>query len=95
MRALAALGAGVAILVMPRPAAAQDVATGREKALQCQACHGLDGLARIPGAPHIAGQVEEYLAKAMRDYKSGARTNEMMAVVMRQLSEQDIESLAA
>jgi cytochrome c553 len=77
------------------PVAAQDAAAGRQKALQCQACHGLDGLAKIPGAPHIAGQVEEYLAKAMRDYKSGARLNEMMTVVMRQLSEADIDDLAA
>jgi cytochrome c553 len=75
--------------------AAADAAAGRQKAAQCQACHGLDGLAKIPGAPHIAGQVKEYLAKSMRDYKSGARKDEMMSLVIRQLSEQDIEDLAA
>jgi cytochrome c553 len=84
-----------AITAMVSPLAAQDAAAGRQQALQCQACHGLDGLAKVPGAPHLAGQVEEYLVQAMRDYKSGARKNEMMAVVMRQLSEQDIASLAA
>jgi cytochrome c553 len=31
----------------------------------------------------------------MRDYKSGARKNDMMTVVMRQLSEADIDDLAA
>jgi cytochrome c553 len=76
-------------------AIAQDPAVGRQKAVQCQACHGLDGLAKIPGAPHLAGQVQEYLVAAMRDYKSGARRNEMMTVVMRQLSDEDIEDLAA
>lgn len=76
-------------------AAAEDAVAGRQKALQCQACHGLDGLAKIPGAPHIGGQVKEYLVKSMRDYKSGARKDEMMAVVMRQVSDQDIEDLAA
>jgi cytochrome c553 len=91
--AVAVLGA--AIVAAADGAAAQDAAAGRQKALQCQACHGLDGLAKIPGAPHLAGQVQEYLVTAMRDYKTGARKNDMMTVVMRQLSDDDIEELAA
>ncbi|HEY7550070.1 MAG TPA: cytochrome c [Hyphomicrobiaceae bacterium] len=75
--------------------AAQDAARGRQKALQCQACHGLDGLAKVPGAPHLAGQVQEYLVAAMRDYRSGTRKNEMMTVVMRHLTDDDMEDLAA
>lgn len=77
------------------PACAEDATAGRQKALQCQGCHGLDGRAKVPGAPHIGGQVKEYLAKSMRDYKNGARKDEVMAVVVRQLSDQDIEDLAA
>jgi cytochrome c553 len=92
--AAAALGAAV-VMAAADVAAAQDAAAGRQKALQCQACHGLDGLAKIPGAPHLAGQVQDYLVAAMRDYRSGARKNEMMAVVMRQLTEEDIDDLAA
>jgi cytochrome c553 len=76
-------------------AAAGDPKAGRQKALQCQACHGLDGLAKIPGAPHIAGQVEEYLVKSLTDYKTGARKHEMMTVVMQNIGPQDIEDLAA
>jgi cytochrome c553 len=93
--AIAACGAGLGIVAAADRAAAEDAVAGRQKALQCQACHGLDGFAKIPGAPHIGGQVKEYLVKSMRDYKSGMRKDEMMAVVMRQLSEQDIEDLAA
>jgi mono/diheme cytochrome c family protein len=33
--------------------AAGDIAAGRRKALQCQACHGLDGLSKLPDAPHL------------------------------------------
>ena len=94
-RALAALAATAAIAAAAAQVAAQGAAAGREKALQCQACHGLDGLAKVPGAPHIAGQVQEYLVTAMRDYKTGARKNEMMSVVMRELTDEDIEDLAA
>ena len=77
------------------PAAAADATAGRQKALQCQSCHGLDGMSKIPGAPHLAGQVEEYLVKSLTDYKTGARKNEMMSVVAPSLSEKDIEDLAA
>ena len=93
--AIAALVVAGAMTTAGNCAAAEDAAAGRQKALQCQACHGLDGLAKVPGAPHIGGQVKEYLVKSMRDYKTGARKDEVMAVVVRQLSEQDIEDLAA
>ena len=77
------------------PALAGDPAAGRQKAIQCQTCHGLDGLAKIPLAPNLAGQPEDYLIKSLTDYKIGARKNEMMSVVAPGLSEADIANLAA
>jgi cytochrome c553 len=69
--------------------------SGRQKALQCQGCHGLDGRAKIPGAAHLAGQEEVYLVKALKDFKTGRRQNEMMSVLAPGLSDQDIDDLAA
>jgi cytochrome c553 len=74
---------------------AADVKAGRAKAVQCQACHGLDGIAKIPEAPNLAGQNEDYLVKALNDFKSGARQNEMMTLMVKPLSDADIENLAA
>ena len=76
-------------------AAAADVKAGRQKALQCQTCHGLDGQAKLPDGPNLAGQGEIYLAKALKDYRSGARQNEMMSLVARNLKDEDIADLAA
>ena len=76
-------------------ARAADIAAGREKAVLCQTCHGMDGLSKLPDAPNIAGQVESYLVKVLSDFKSGARKNEMMSVVVAQLSADDIRNLAA
>ena len=45
--------------------------------LTCQACHGLDGRAKIPEAPNLAGQTDIYLVKALKDYRSGARKDDM------------------
>ena len=75
--------------------AAGDLKAGRKKALECQACHGLDGASKLAEAPNLSGQVETYLVKALNDYKSGARTNEMMSIVAAPLSDRDVADLAA
>jgi cytochrome c553 len=72
-----------------------DVAGGRQKALMCQTCHGLDGKAKIPEAPSLAGQSVTYLVKALNDYRSGARKNDMMSLVAPTLKDKDVEDLAA
>lgn len=85
----------VAVFAQSGADAAGDRAAGRRKALQCQACHGLDGLSRLPEAPNLAGQPETYLAKSLDDYRKGARTHETMTLVARALSDQDVADLAA
>jgi len=71
------------------------VKAGRTKALMCQACHGLDGLSKVPDAPNIAGQTEPYIAAQLQAYKSGVRKNDAMSVVAPSLSDTDIGDLAA
>jgi cytochrome c553 len=89
----------LAFAVLPLAAdasnAAGDVAAGRRKALQCQTCHGLDGLSKVPDAPHLAGQPERYLAKSLNEYRTGVRKDEMMTLVVERLDDQDIADLAA
>ena len=76
-------------------AAAADIQAGAAKAQVCQACHGVDGNSQVPDFPKLGGQRPDYLAKALRDYKSGARKNAIMAPMAQPLSAQDIENLAA
>jgi cytochrome c553 len=83
------------VTAMSPAEAAGDAAAGRNKAKRCQTCHGLDGKATIPEAPNLAAQSEIYLLKALKDYQSGARKNEMMSVIAPNLSETDIADLAA
>ena len=75
--------------------AAGDVAAGKKKAAQCQTCHGMDGLSKLPEAPNLAGQTAYYLNKALTDFKGGVRKNEMMTVVIEPLTPADIADLAA
>lgn len=87
----------VAAAVFSGQAFAQSAAIGggRAKAVACQACHGMDGLSRLPDAPHLAGQPIVYLERALREYRSGARRNEVMSIAAKNLSDQDIRDLAA
>ena len=55
----------------------------------------MDGLAKIPEAPNLAGQNQNYLIEQLTAFKSGERKNEMMSIVSQTLSDADIENLAA
>jgi cytochrome c553 len=95
MAAIIVGGCAVAALAVNDGFAAGDVTAGRQKALMCQACHGLDGRAKLPEAPNLAGQGDIYLVKALKDYRSGARKDDMMSLVAPALKDQDIDDLAA
>ena len=88
------IGAAVALCSVATSAA--DLNAGAAKAKEvCAACHGLDGNSTQPDYPRLGGQHADFLAKALRDYKSGQRKNAIMAGFAAALSRQDIENLAA
>lgn len=89
----AALAAAAALLAVP--AQAQDVKSGQRKAIACQACHGLDGLSKLPDAPNLAGQPVGYLERGLRAFRDGTRKHEVMSVVAKTLDDSDIRDLAA
>ena len=75
--------------------AAGDAKVGRKKAQMCSACHGIDGIAKIPIAPNIAGSPAMYLEKQLKAFRSEERKEENMNVVAKPLSDADIADLAA
>ncbi|HEV7914953.1 MAG TPA: cytochrome c [Albitalea sp.] len=86
---------GLTVVAFAVPAAAGDVAAGRQKAQACAVCHGASGLSAVPDAPHLAGQPALYLAAQLRAYRSGKRTHEVMSVMAKPLTDADIDNLAA
>jgi cytochrome c553 len=62
---------------------------------KCQTCHGLNGVARLPIAPHLAGESQIYLEGQLKAFRSGKRRHEMMSIVAKELSDDDIKNLAA
>ena len=73
-----------------------DVAVGRGAtlALNCTMCHGAQGLS-VSDAPNLAGQYPEVVIKQLHDYKSGKRSSSIMEALARNLSDKDMEDLAA
>jgi cytochrome c553 len=95
-RTLKAVTAVCMAMVFSTPVFAADIDAGKAKATQiCQSCHGLDGNTATPDYPKLGGQASDYLSKALRDYKSGARKNPIMAAMAGALSAQQIEDVAA
>ena len=93
--ALRALALAAALALGGAAAQAQNTDAGRAKAQACAVCHGSKGLSNAPDAPHLAGQPAIYLAAQLRAYRSGARKHEVMAVMAKPLTDEDIQNLAA
>jgi cytochrome c553 len=96
----AALTSGTALAAQPLPKA--DAAKGQQIATQvCAACHGADGNSIAPANPKLAGQIPDYLAKQLANFKPTAagkpaeRNNAIMAGFAAALSPEDMRNVAA
>ena len=96
------LGAYFASLTPPKAATPDDNPDLSKKGAQaaagrrCASCH-TDSYAGTKAVARIAGQREDYLLKALHDYKSGARSGgggAAMAEVAYPLSDEEITALA-
>lgn len=74
---------------------AGDAAVGKKLSGQCRTCHGLDGYAKIPIAPHIGGEPASYIVHQLTAFRDGTREHEMMSVVAKSLTDEQIADLAA
>ena len=86
----------VAIAITSMSVAQADPAAAAQKAKTlCAGCHGPEGISVNPLWPNIAGQKEQYLVKALKEYRDGVRLDPNMAAMAQGLGDQEIEDLAA
>ena len=85
----------IALSVSAAPVLARDAQAGRAKSQACMVCHGPAGISTAPDAPNLAGQPALYVAAQLKAYRAGDRRHEVMAVIAKMLSDDDIENLAA
>ncbi len=85
----------VAGLAVGASGAHADAAAGKNRAMMaCAVCHGQQGLSTIPNAPHLAGQPKIYLVEQLRNYRSGKRQHEVMSVIAKPLTDEDIQNVS-
>ncbi|HLE93565.1 MAG TPA: c-type cytochrome, partial [Sulfuricaulis sp.] len=77
-------------------ASALEVAEGKHVAeASCARCHGLDGVSKTKGIPHIAGQRPAYLHLELRAYQTGVRGEKAMDGAVKYLSDDALVQVAA
>ncbi|MEO7251550.1 MAG: c-type cytochrome [Arenimonas sp.] len=81
---VALLGPLAGVAAPPRPA----------KLGQCVACHGETGRGRVAGTPHLGGQDESFLRRALWAYRAGKRQAAPMNSIANTLQPRDITALA-
>jgi cytochrome c553 len=93
MRVTSTLAA--ALLLSLAASSHADVAAGKSRAqMACAVCHGQQGLSMQPNVPHLAGQPKIYLVEQLRNYRSGKRHHEVMSVIAKPLSDEDIQNVS-
>ena len=70
------------------------VQAGKTAAAACAGCHGENGVSAIPGTPSLAGLDPKYTVAAMKAYKSGQRTNDLMKSMLATVTEPAMDSIA-
>ncbi len=65
-----------------------------DKAAACAACHGQNGISMNAAWPTLAGQHEEYLEYALKQYRNGNRKDPVMTAQAALIAEEDIPRLA-
>ncbi len=73
---------------------ARSIGRGATLGLQCAICHGAQGLSGAR-SPNLAGQYGMAIFKELQDFKSGARVNAVMSPQALNLSDADMQDLAA
>ncbi len=65
-----------------------------DKAAACIACHGANGISINAAWPTLAGQHEDYLLNALKQYRDGSRSDPVMTAQAALIAEEDLAKLA-
>ena len=72
-----------------------DPVRGEARAVTCMPCHGGNGMAMAPANPSLVGQNSTYLAKQLRAFRDGSRTDPVMSPLAKSLTDEEILAISA
>jgi len=82
-----------ATILLAAPVRAQPA--GSELISGCIPCHGADGISKFGEVPNLAGQNAPYLLNQLRAFHTGRRQHKEMRFMSRNLTEEEMETIAA
>ncbi|AWI85327.1 cytochrome C [Alloyangia pacifica] len=60
----------------------------------CVSCHGADGIALLPEAPNLAGEVNIYIDTQLKAFRTGKRKHDIMSSIAAEMTDEDIRAVA-
>jgi cytochrome c553 len=93
--AAAMLAVALPLLGCAQSALAADIQAGQQKAQVCVACHGPAGNSVNPAIPSLAAQPQQFIVTQLFMFRDGKRTDAQMSPFAANLSNADLNDLAA
>ncbi len=91
---LCAAGLGLPLIAVAAELPKVDLARAAEiSGGRCALCHGAEGDSSSPLYPRLAGQHHQYIAKQLRDFKSGRRKSDTMNGMAQDLTPEEMLAL--
>ena len=84
-----------AALALASAVSAADPKAGESKAAVCFACHGQGGNSTNPAVPSIAGQPAQFISTSLYMFREGNRKDSQMSPIAANLSNTEMNDLAA
>ena len=60
----------------------------------CVSCHGADGIALLPEAPNLAGEVNIYIDTQLKAFRTGKRKHDIMSSIAADMTDEEIRAVA-
>ncbi|MBR9840453.1 MAG: cytochrome c4 [Rhodobacteraceae bacterium] len=60
----------------------------------CVSCHGADGIALLPEAPNLAGEVNIYIDTQLKAFRTGKRKHDIMSSIAAEMTDEEIRAVA-
>lgn len=88
-------GAALPLLAFPQIAPAADAVAGQQKAQVCAAYHGPGGNSLNPAMPSLAAQPKQFIETQLIMFREGNRKDALMSPLAKNLTNADLNDLAA
>jgi cytochrome c553 len=83
------------VTASPTPAPAEDRQDLKGLLMECDTCHGVNGVSVVPDqTPSLAGKSKSYLLRQLQAFKAGRRSHGAMLIMGEKLSAQEMKAIA-